>query len=73
MRIMTEISKTFVINAPVNKVFEFASDFLNYPKSFGSISGIRPDTKITCDNGARFLHQVQLMRLRITVGAEFSS
>jgi hypothetical protein len=66
-----EISKTVVINAPVNKVFDLASDFLIYPKSFGSNSDIRPDTKITCDNGVRFLYKGRFMQLRIAVGVGF--
>lgn len=35
---MTEISKTILINAPVSKVFNFASDYLNWPKFFEGIS-----------------------------------
>ena len=68
---MTEIKKSILINAPVNKVFDFASNYLKWPDFFVGISAIRPITKITNDNGARFLYKVQLMGLKVTVGTEF--
>jgi uncharacterized membrane protein len=68
---VTEIKKTILINAPVSRVFEFASNYLNWPEFFEGISDIRPVTHITNENGARFLYRVQLMGLKITVGTEF--
>lgn len=68
---MTEISKTILINAPVRKVFDFASDYLNWPKFFEGISDIRPVTQNTSETGARFLYRVQLMGLKMKVGTEF--
>jgi uncharacterized membrane protein len=68
---MTEICKTIVINAPVSKVFDFASNYMNWPEFFEGISDIRPVTQITSDNGARFMYRAQLMGLKMTVGTEF--
>jgi ribosome-associated toxin RatA of RatAB toxin-antitoxin module len=68
---MTEIKKSILINAPVSKVFEFASNYQKWPEFFVGISDIRPITDITNDNGARFLYKVQMMGLKISVGTEF--
>lgn len=55
---MTEIKQRILINAPVSKVFDFASNYLKWPDFFEGISDIRPITEITTDNGARFLYKV---------------
>jgi coenzyme Q-binding protein COQ10 len=68
---MTEIKKSILINAPINKVFDFASNYLKWQEFFAGISDIRPITDITDDNGARFLYKVQLMGIKISVGTEF--
>jgi hypothetical protein len=68
---MTEIRKSIRINAPVNKVFDFASNYLNWQKFFVGISDIRPITDITDGNGARFLYKVKLMGIKVAVGTEF--
>ena len=68
---MTEIKKSILINAPINKVFDFASNYLKWQEFFVGISGIRPITDITDDNGARFLYKVQLMGMKVSVGTEF--
>jgi len=68
---MTEIKKSILINAPINKVFDFASNYLKWQEFFDGISDIRPITDITDDNGARFLYKVQLMGMKVSVGTEF--
>jgi uncharacterized membrane protein len=68
---MTEIKKSILIKAPINKVFDFASNYLKWQEFFVGISDIRPITEITDDNGARFLYKVQLMGIKVTVGTEF--
>ena len=68
---MTEIKKSILINAPVSKVFEFASNYQKWPEFFVGISDIKPITDITSDNGARFLYKVQLMGIKMTVGTVF--
>jgi coenzyme Q-binding protein COQ10 len=68
---MTEIKKSILINAPINKVFDFASNYLKWQEFFVGISDIRPITDITDDNGARFLYKVQLMGMKVSVGTEF--
>ena len=68
---MTEIKKSILINAPINKVFDFASNYLKWQEFFVGISDIRPITDITDDNGARFLYKVQLMGIKVSIGTEF--
>jgi hypothetical protein len=68
---MTEIKKSILINAPINKVFDFASNYLKWQEFFVGISDIKPITDITNDNGARFLYKVQLMGIKVSVGTEF--
>ena len=68
---MTEIKKCILINAPVSKVFEFASNYQKWPEFFVGISEIKPITDITNDNGAQFLYKVRLMGIKVTVGTEF--
>jgi hypothetical protein len=68
---MTEIKQSILIDAPVSKVFEFASNYQKWPKFFVGISDIKPITDITNDNGARFLYKVRLMGIKVTVGTEF--
>ena len=68
---MTEIKKSILINAPISKVFDFASNYLKWQEFFVGISDIRPITDITDDNGARFLYKVQLMGIKVSVGTEF--
>ena len=68
---MTEIKKSILINAPINKVFDFASNYLKCEEFFVGISDIRPITDITNDNGARFVYKVQLMGIKVSVGTEF--
>ncbi|HAX17114.1 MAG TPA: hypothetical protein DCY00_00740 [Actinobacteria bacterium] len=68
---MTEIKQSIMINAPLNKVFDFASNYLKWPDFFVGISDIRPITELTNDNGAKFLYKVQLMGFKMTVGTEF--
>jgi hypothetical protein len=61
---MTEIKKSILIDAPVNKVFDFASDYHKWQEFFVGISNIRAITYITNDNGARFLNKVQSMGVK---------
>ena len=68
---MTEIKQTIVINAPVAKVFGFASDFQNWSKFFEGLTDVIPVTETTHDNGAKFIYKVKVLGMRVTVGTEF--
>jgi len=68
---MTEIKQTIMIDAPASKVFGYASDYQNWPKFFVGLSGVKPVTEITHDNGAKFIYKVKMMGMNVTVGTEF--
>ena len=67
---MTEIKQSIKIDAPVNKVFGYASNYLKWSEFFEGLSDVKPVTKITDDNGARFIYKVKMMGLKVTVGTE---
>jgi uncharacterized membrane protein len=68
---MTEIKQEIKIETPVEKVFGYASNYRNWPAFFEGISDVRPVTRITDDNGSRFIYRVKMMGLKVTVGTEF--
>jgi len=68
---MTEISQTILIDAPVNKVFSYASNYLNWSKFFVGLSDVNPLTEEVHNNGAKFLYKVKMMGLNVNVGTEF--
>jgi uncharacterized membrane protein len=68
---MTEIKRSINIGAPVNKVFEYASDYLKWPEFFEGLSDVKPITEITRCNGAKFIYKVKVLGMKVTVGTEF--
>ena len=68
---MTEIKKTIMINAPVSKVFGYASNYLKWSEFFEGLSDVKPLTETTHDNGAKFIYKVKMMGMKVTVGTEF--
>jgi len=69
---MTEMQQSIKIDAPVNKVFGYASDYRKWPVFFEGLSDVKPVTSITHDNGARFIYKVKMMGLKVTVGTEWN-
>src|SRR4030042_5855260 len=68
---MTEIKKTIMIDAPVSKVFGYASNYLKWSEFFEGLSDVKPLTETTHDNGAKFIYRVKMMGMKVTVGTEF--
>ena len=68
---MTEIKQTIMINAPVFKVFGYASNYLNWSEFFEGLSDVKPVTETTHDNGAKFIYKVKVLGMKVTVGTEF--
>jgi uncharacterized membrane protein len=68
---MTEIKQTIMINAPVFKVFGYASNYLNWSEFFEGLSDVKPLTETTHDNGAKFIYKVKVLGMKVTVGTEF--
>jgi uncharacterized membrane protein len=67
---MGEIKRSITIAAPVNKVFQFASDYQKWPEFFVGVSNVRPVTETTRGNGARFIYKVRALGMKFTVGTE---
>ena len=68
---MTEIKQTILINAPVFKVFGYASNYLNWSEFFEGLSDVKPLTETIHDNGAKFIYKVKVLGMKVTVGTEF--
>ncbi len=60
-----------MIDAPASKVFEYASDYRNWPEFFEGLSDVRSVTETTDDNGARFIYKAKMMGMKVSVGTEF--
>jgi uncharacterized membrane protein len=68
---MTEIKQSINILAPLNKVFEYASDYRKWPEFFRGLSEVKPVTEATRSDGARFIYKVAVLGMKVTVGTEF--
>ncbi|MFH1195425.1 MAG: SRPBCC family protein [bacterium] len=67
---MTEIKRSINIEAPVNKVFEYASDFLKWSEFFEGVSDFKPITEITHGNGTKLIYKAKMLGIKVTVGTE---
>lgn len=68
---MTEIKRSIRIEAPVSKVFDYASDYQKWPEFFEGVSNVKPITETTRGNGAKFIYKVKALGMKVTVGTEF--
>jgi uncharacterized membrane protein len=68
---MNEIKRSIKVKAPVNKVFEYASNYLNWPEFFEGVSDVKPITETIHGNGAKFVYKVKVLGMKVTVGTEF--
>jgi uncharacterized membrane protein len=68
---MTEIKQSIKIDAPVNKVFEYASDYTKWQEFFEGISDVKPITETTRGDGAKFIYKATMLGMKVTVGTEF--
>jgi len=67
---MTEINRSVKINAPLNKVFEYTSDYRNWSEFFEGVSDVKPITDSTRGDGAKFIYKVKVLGMSVTVGTE---
>lgn len=67
---MGEIRRSITIEAPVNEVFRFASDYQKWPEFFVGVSDVRPVSETTRGNGAKFIYKVKALGAKVTVGTE---
>ena len=67
---MTEIKRSINIMAPVEKVFEYASDYKKWSEFFEGVSDFRPMTAITRGNGSKYIYKAKALGMNVTVGTE---
>jgi len=68
---MTKIERTIKIKAPVEKVFDFVSNYQNWSAFYEGISDVTPITKNTLSSGSKFIYKTKVMGIQFTVGTEF--
>jgi uncharacterized membrane protein len=67
---MTYIERSIEINAPVEKVFQFAADWKNWHEFFEGVSDFRPTTETKRGNGSRFAYKAKLLGMKAPVETE---
>lgn len=67
---MTEIKRSINIEAPANKVFEYASNYLKWQEFFEGVSDVKPITETIRGNGTKFIYKVKVLGVKVTVGTE---
>lgn len=67
---MTEIKRSIIIEAPVDKVFAYASDYQKWPMFFEGVSDFKPITETTRGNGTKYIYKAKALGIRVTVGTE---
>lgn len=67
---MTEIKRNIIIEAPVNKVFEYAADYKNWSKFFEGVSDFKPITPVTRGSGSKYIYKAKALGMNVTVGTE---
>jgi len=68
---MTAINQTIKINAPVEKMFQYVSNYQNWPAFYEGISDVKPITDETHATGSKFVYKIKVIGMLFTVGTEF--
>ncbi|NWG14328.1 MAG: SRPBCC family protein [Acidobacteria bacterium] len=67
---MTKIVASIEINAPVQEVFAFASDWRRWKDWLIGLSGFRPTVGITLGNGTRYAYRASILGLALDLETE---
>lgn len=67
---MTKIEESVVIDAPVDAVFRYASDWRRWPDWFEGLSDVRSTSEVGRGTGARYTYRVRVLGLAATVETE---
>lgn len=70
---MTYIKRSTEIDAPVEKVFQFAADYQNWDAFFVGVSDVKPTTEKTWGDGSSFVYKATIMGIPMPVGTEIHS
>lgn len=66
-----EIKRSVRIEAPVEKVFQYASDYRKWPIFYEGVSDVKAITETIRGDGAKFIYKAKVMGMKVTVGTEF--
>jgi carbon monoxide dehydrogenase subunit G len=70
---MSRVERTIRIDAPPEKVFQFAADYLNWEAFFVGVSDVKPTTEKTWGDGTKFVYKATIMGIPMPVGTEIHS
>ena len=69
---MTEIKRSIIIKAPVEKVFHYVSDYQKWSEFYEGVSDFHPITGITRGNWTKYIYKAKLFGMYATVGTEIT-
>ncbi|MFH1771918.1 MAG: SRPBCC family protein [Candidatus Omnitrophota bacterium] len=67
---MANITKKIVIDAPLEGVFSYASQWQNWVDFFEGAGSFEPTTKVTRGNGARYAYKAKMIGLKVAAELE---
>lgn len=67
---MSDIERSIEINAPVEKVFQYAADWKNWPEFFEGVFDFKPTTEIERGDGSRFAYKARVLGMKVSVETE---
>jgi uncharacterized protein YndB with AHSA1/START domain len=67
---MTRIECNVMIEAPVERVFDYAADYRKWSEWFAGVSDFTSTSTVTRGNGARFAYKARVMGLSVPVETE---
>jgi len=70
---MARIETTTLIQAPLQDVFKYVSDWQKWEEWFEGVSGFKPKTGILTGNGARFAYKIKMMGISTGVETEINN
>ena len=70
---MNRIERSIRINAPAEKVFQFAADYQNWEVFFVGVSDVKPTTEKTWGDGSGFAYKATVMGIPMPVRTEIHS
>ena len=67
---MTKIAATVEVNAPLDDVWAFASDWRHWDSWWDGVAGFRPTTEVTRGNGTRYAYRAWIAGLTLNLETE---
>jgi uncharacterized membrane protein len=67
---MTKVTATVEVNAPLDDVWAFASDWRHWDSWWDGVSGFRPTTEVTRGDGARYAYRAWIAGLTLNLETE---